>query len=229
MDRRFVPFTAVAMMLIVLSAPGCSKTTRVVGIAHPAPTPNTPQSVVKLFEWALNNRGVEELEQLFTDDFALVGAGLDSLGNPSREVIGDRAWLLDRLACALAGDVDDPPAARIDLIFDRSLVPMPDTRPGYRDADSLYRTIRTSLDMRVLLGDGSSVEITGYALFYLVRGDVAEIPADLQDRFPKDKSRWWISRWEDETLGAEGKQPGATDPTKNLTLGMLLGLFTCQP
>ena len=83
--------------------------------------------------------------------------------------------------------------------FDRNLVPFPDTRPG-KDG-KWHKTIRTSVDLKVEVGDGSTLEVTGYALFYLTRGDSAAIPAELKARgFKPDSLRWWIDRWEDETI-----------------------------
>ena len=43
------------------------------------------------------------------------------------------------------------------------------------------------------------------ALFFVVRGDSARIPKDMVDRgFGPDKNRWYIERWEDQTVGGGG-------------------------
>lgn len=226
---RLSRFSFIALVLALAS---CAKPARVLAPEPRSPVPNTPQDVVRAFEWAVNNRSIAVLEELISDDFAFIGAGTDSAGSPTRQAIGDRAWLLARFRCMFEGGGPGglPPAQSIRLTCDKNLVPQRDTRPGYRDSDSLFRTIRTSVDLTVELGDGQTVEITGYALFYATRGDTVAIPSELAARgFQKDKDRWWISRWEDETIDHQGKPPGATDPTKLLTLGTVLGLFDCTP
>src|SRR6185503_11778849 len=55
-------------------------------VTSAAPTPNSPQNAVKLFEWCWVNRGVDEYRELFTDDYVFISAGKDSAGNPSREI-----------------------------------------------------------------------------------------------------------------------------------------------
>ena len=53
-------------------------------VTSTAPTPNSPQNAVRLFEWCWVNRGVDEYRELFTDDYVFISAGTDSAGNPSR-------------------------------------------------------------------------------------------------------------------------------------------------
>src|SRR5688572_10576717 len=208
---------------------GCSTRTTVPRVAS-GPEPTTSQNAVKLFEWAVVNSDVESLEQLFTADFAYVSAGTDSAGNPTREVYGGRDWVLGVFRCMLdGGGAESPPAARISLAFDQHLRPQRDTRVGYADQDSLYKTIRTPLDLNIDIGDGTTIEVSGYALFFLVRGDVAVIPADLVARgLEPDRNRWWISRWEDETIAGEGVRLGA-DPASGRSLGTILRLYEGCP
>jgi hypothetical protein len=216
------------LAIAVVALTGCSTRTTVPRVAS-GPEPTTSQNAVKLFEWAVVNRDVESLEPLFTADFAFVSVGTDSAGNPSREVLGGRDWVLAVFRCMLDGGADGPPVARVSLTFDRNLRPQRDPRAGYQDHDSLYKTIRTSFDLSIDIGDGSTFEVTGYALFFLVRGDVAVIPDELQARgLEPDRNRWWISRWEDETIAWEGMRFGA-DPTKNVTLGAILRLYEGCP
>ncbi len=168
-----------------------------------APSPTTPQNAVKLFEWCWVNRGVEEYKELFTEDYVFLSAGLDSAGNPSREIQARRDDEVRIAENMFIGSAERPPASRITLNFDRNFIPFPDPRDGY--VDSLFKSIRTSVDLKVQIDEGTAFEVTGYALFYLVRGDTAAIPAELKARgFKKDKNRWWISRWEDETIASEG-------------------------
>lgn len=197
-----------AAILASLAAAGCFNpfapivlSERVTSIA---PSPTTPQGAIQLFEWCWVNRGVDEYKELFTEDYEFLSAGTDSAGNPIREIQARRDDEIRTAENMFIGTVERPPAARITLNFDRNLRTAPDTRPGYAERDSLFKTIRTSVDLKVDIDESQTLEVTGYALFYLVRGDTAEIPVELQGRFGPDRGRWWISRWEDETIASEG-------------------------
>jgi hypothetical protein len=234
MRRTLMLATAI---LASLAAAGCfnpfSPTILSERVTTIAPSPNSPQNAVKLFEWCWVNRGVEEYKELFTADYVFLSAGTDSAGNPTREIQARRD---DEIAIAQAmfiGSAERPPAARITLNFDQNLRPQRDTRPGY--VDSLFKTIRTSVDLNVDIGDGTTLEVTGYALFFLVRGDTALIPEDLVALgFKKDKSRWWISRWEDETIASESvvangerraRPAGSTYGTTRVTMAELKDVY----
>ncbi len=202
--RRILLF--VSAILASLSVAGCFnpfspiiKSERVTTVA---PSPTTPQNAVKLFEWCWVNRGVEEYKELFTEDYVFLSAGLDSAGNQSREIQARRDDEIQTAENMFIGSAERAPASSITLNFDRNFIPFPDPRTGY--VDSLFKSIRTSVDLKVQIDEGTTLEVNGYALFYLVRGDTAAIPIELQSRFKKDKSRWWISRWEDETIAPEG-------------------------
>lgn len=174
-----------------------------------APSPTTPADAIRLFEWCWVNRGLDEYKELFTDDYVFQSATVDSAGNGTRDVVTRRTDELETAENIFIGTSERPPASKITLNFDRNLVPFPDTRPG-KDG-KWHKTIRTSVDLKVEVGDGSTLEVTGYALFYLTRGDSAAIPAELKARgFKPDSLRWWIDRWEDETLQAEGLTVGGT-------------------
>ncbi len=175
-----------------------------------APSPTTPAEAIRLFAWCWVNRGVEEYKELFTDDYVFQSASLDSAGNGGRDIITRRQEEIETAENIFIGSAERPPASKITLNFDRNLVPFPDTRPGKNS--TWHKTIRTSVDLKVEVGDGSVLEVTGYALFYLTRGDSAAIPAELKARgFKPDSLRWWIDRWEDETLASEG---GAARPAR---------------
>jgi len=164
-----------------------------------APTPNSPQNAVKLFEWCWVNRGVDEYRELFTDDYVFISAGTDSAGNPSREIQARRDDEVQTAENMFIGSAERPPAEQITLIFDQSLVPFPDSRIGKNPR--WHKQIRTSVNLKVRIDSGNTVEVTGNALFFLTRGDSAAIPLELKNRgFKPDSLRWWIDRWEDETL-----------------------------
>lgn len=179
-----------------------------------APSPTTPAEAIRLFAWCWVNRGVEEYKELFTDDYVFQSASLDSAGNGGRDIITRRQEEIETAENIFIGSAERPPASKITLNFDRNLVPFPDTRPGKNS--TWHKTIRTSVDLKVEVGDGSVLEVTGYALFYLTRGDSAAIPAELKARgFKPDSLRWWIDRWEDETLASEGAAARPARPGAN--------------
>ena len=172
--RRIAPGLAAIAGLVTLA--GCfnpfSPQVLSQRVTSAAPTPNSPQNAVKLFEWCWVNRGVDEYRELFTDDYVFISAGTDSAGNPSRDIQARRDDEVQTAENMFIGSAERAPAEQITLLFDQNLVPFPDSRPGKN------------------------------ALFFITRGDSAAIPAELKSRgFAPDSLRWWIDRWEDETLG----------------------------
>lgn len=166
------------------------------GVSSPAPVPNSPSNVIRLFEWCYNNRAIDEYRELFTDDYVFKFAVGDSAGqNRDRPV--DREEELTATTNLFVGGSDRPPASRIVLDFDKNLFALPDTRPGKNG--KWHKALRTTVNLKVEIADGSTIEVTGFALFYLVRGDSAAIPTDLPGA-TNDSTRWWISGWDDETI-----------------------------
>lgn len=168
-----------------------------------APSPNTPRGAVELFQWCWKNRAAEEYSELFTDDYVFQSASVDSAGNGTREIQSRRQDEVEIATNMFLGSAERAPASTITLNFDGNLRAFDDTRAGKNP--TWHQTIRTSVDLKVDIGDGSTLEVTGFALFYLVRGDSAAIPAELKSKgFKPDPARWWIDRWEDETLPSGG-------------------------
>lgn len=195
----------------------------------PAPVPNSPANVIRLFEWCWNNRGINEYEEIFTDDYRFQFALGDSAGNAYRDAPFTREDELRTATGLFVGTIDHDPASDIQLDLDKTLIPLNDDRPG-KTAPWHY-SIRTKVNLKVIIDRGSGPEVNevnGYAKFYLVRGDSAAIPPELAARgFQPDPNRWWIERWEDETLPPGGsatapapglaasRRPGATPATTN--------------
>ena len=177
-------------------------------VSSPAPTPSTPANVVKLFEWCWQNRAITEYSEIFTADYRFQFATGDSAGNLYRDRPITREDELISATNLFVGGSDRPAASRITLTFDKTLRPLSDPRPN--TTDSTNKTIRTHVDLEVVIenSDGSTVtnQVQGFALFFLVRGDVPGIiPDELKTKgFKPDKNRWWIQRWEDETLPSGG-------------------------
>ena len=199
-------------------------------VTSSAPTPNSPQNAVKLFEWCWVNRGVDEYRELFTDDYVFISAGTDSAGNPSREIQARRDDEVQTAENMFIGSADKAPAEQITLLFDQSLVPFPDSRPGKNS--KWHKQIRTSVNLKVRIDSGNTVEVTGAALFFLTRGDSAAIPKELISRgFKPDSLRWWIDRWEDETLAGSAlvadrsAQPRATQTAIQMSMAQLRRIY----
>jgi hypothetical protein len=213
---------AVSLALGLLA--GCSRTTAPVAPpADAAPALTTPALAVKRVEWAFPHRDIGATGDLFTDDFAFVGSGVDSVGNPASIGV-DRAWTLAALGSMFNGVPNQKaPAEQITLLMDQNPISFPDTRPG-KDP-RWHKWVRTSVNFKVRIDSGNTVEVTGNALFFMTRGDSVAIPAELRSRGAKpDSARWWIDRWEDETFSGTGA-PSATNPTRNNTLFRILELY----
>lgn len=209
---RLLPLTAALLLGACDKAPTAP--------ADRPPAADSPAGAVRAIEWAFNHRRLDVIAGLLPADFRFQTAGVDSAGNPTRDSLGlgGREEFLAALRGLFEGTPTQPGAERVLLSFDRNLTEFPDTRPG-KDP-GVHRMIRTALDLKVALGDGSVVEVTGNALLYSVRGDSAAIPPELAARgLRPDPGRWWLDRWEDETLTGAGDRPL---PAHALALGELL-------
>jgi hypothetical protein len=207
MKRLAVP---ALLALFVLGAAGCFNpfdplvsTARVA--STPAPIPSSAVNAVRLFEWCWKNRGIKEYEELFTDDYRFFFDQADSAGNAYRDAPYTREDELRSATGLFVGTADHPMASDIQLDFQKSLVPLNDDRAGKQN--QWHRMIITHVDLKVTIDRGSGPELNevhGYAKFYVVRGDSAAIPPELASRFGPDSTRWWIERWDDQTLPESG-------------------------
>ena len=63
----------------------------------------------------------------------------------------------------------------------------------------MHKSIHTSVSLQIV-DPNKITTVTGFATFYLARGDVALIPDELKAKgFGPDSTRWYIERWEDDT------------------------------
>ena len=207
MKTRFRVALFVTLLCTPLAA-GCynpfvPKLAPTVGVAEVAPTPNSPRGVLDLFAWCWNNRAYDQYTEIFTDDFEFQFAVTDSAGNafPDRGLFRQ-----DELETArhlfIEGTASNPPANKIVLTFDKTFLPERDSRPGkeFPWHQEVKRNVVLSIDTI-----DQSFRITGAARFFVVRGDSAKIPDDLVQRgFRPDINRWYIERWEDETVADAG-------------------------
>jgi len=200
--RRSIVVVCAALFAFASS---CDRVTRPPIPPETAPTPSSPVNAVRLLEWAWDHRNCETLEPLFTEDFQFVFVA----GDPAGGAWQDTPWTReDELAasCNLFARAID---VRLDM--GQSLVALTDPRPGKNPA--WHKSVHAPVNLAVTAsGDaGPEVsEVSGYAYFYLVRGDSAAIPPELVARgFGPDSTRWWIDRWVDATLpsGGAGAHP----------------------
>ena len=207
---------ALLAFLLLTGTSGCynpflPKVASTLGVAEVAPTPNTPRGVLDLFGWCWNNRAYDEYTEIFTDDFEFQFAITDSAGNAFR----DRGlFRQDELDTArhlfIEGTTNEPPASKIDLKFDKTFIPERDSRPG--KTFPWHQEVKRNLVLSIDTGE-QNYRITGAARFFVVRGDSAKIPDDLVQRgFKPDINRWYIERWEDETLDTPGALVANLDP-----------------
>lgn len=204
--------TAAVFVLLGLGGASCSETGGGFDLARlikppgtpqaPAPAPNSPAGVLRLLEWSYNNRSLATYRELFTADFRWICGSSDSAGAEWRGTPWTRD---DEIIFAthlfVSGGANAPAPASVRLTLDQNLFVYPD--PYSMAWDPLgrwHKRIRTTVNLRIELEDGGTVEILGHASFYVVRGDSALIPEELRQRgFRPDSTRWYIRRLEDET------------------------------
>jgi hypothetical protein len=206
--------------LLLLAVAGCSES-HVTRPVNRAPAPDSPQDAVRLLQWCWNNRDTTHHREVFTEDFRFVFSSGDSVGR----VYPDGFDREDMLECArhlFVGGGTFPPAASIALVFDATLYPIADSRPG-KDP-RWHREVPTSVNLTIDTVVGSRYAVTGNATFFVVRGDSASIPPGLG--LAPDSTRWYIERWEDYTLSSALAVPVASpQPARNTTWGSILALY----
>jgi hypothetical protein len=195
----FAAFLAAAALIAGCFNPFSPRVAPTTGFAQQPPTPDSPVNVLRLYEWCWNRRDPQLYREILTEDFRFAFAQADTAGNIYR----DRTLTRDEeLEIAenifVRGTASEPPPVSISLTFDPNLLAVPDDRPG--KTAKWHRMIRAGTLLRIEQPD---IEVRGTTKFYVVRGDSADIPTELEARFPRDSTRWWIERIEDETLGDE--------------------------
>ena len=201
--RRFAAAAAVGLLLLGMA--GCfnpfnPRIAPVNGVYIPPPVPNSPQNLIRLFEWCWNNRDITTYKEIFTADFRFVFALGDSAGNQFRDDPVTREMELNIARNLFVGGGNAPPATSIVLNLDPTLNPQPDSRPG-KDP-KWHKEIVTTVDLTIKTEGEQEYRIMGNARFFVVRGDSALIPTELG--FPPDSNRWYIDQWNDETLTGSG-------------------------
>ena len=192
------------------------------GISTPPPEPDTPSNLLRLLEWCYNNRALAEYRELFTDDYRFQFGVLDPYGNAYRDSPWTREDEIGSAIKLFQGTSEKQAAANITLALDRNFRVRSDPRPGKNSR--WHRSIRTSHLLRVVDADQVPTDVTGFSLFFVVRGDSALLPQELIDKgFGPDSTRWYIDRWEDESavtpsgaLGPAGPDVAGLHPAQTL-------------
>jgi hypothetical protein len=215
---------ALVALLLTSGSLGCSSTKTVAPSAGTGPAPDSPANAVHRIEWTWNRLDPSALD-LVTEDFVFALAEGDSAGQPWHGSPWTRAVEVAALTRMFDTTAAVPRMRQLTLQLDRTMIALPDPRPGKNN--KWHRTIRSHVDLTAKLDISGGLDVwivTGNALFFLVRGDSAAIPPELFARGVRpDSTRWWVERWEDETLsGGAALRP---EPARNLTLGMLKSLF----
>ena len=169
---------------------------------------------LRVLEWSWNNRDFAPYSNLLTEDFTFQCGALDPSGNAYR----DNPWTLDDELISLGNLFRS--ATSMYLTLDRNFRVVSDPRPG--NASKWHKTIRSTFSLS-LVAEGERIDVSGDALFFLVRGDAASIPQELRDRgVGPDSTAWYLQRWEDQTLIAPGAR---TMPSRSATLCLVKALY----
>lgn len=220
---RSLPAIAFVAAAALLLASGCSQhTTEPVPVTPDvAPAATSPENALRRLQWAWVHRDPEVLRTVFTEDFTFVFGASDSSGAAWR----DMPWgVIDESISThgmFVGGATEPPATSLSLTLDPRFTVLPDPRAGHESA--WHRTIRTTIAL-TFRTQPRSYEIQGFGRFYFVRGDSALIPPEVvATGVGPDPNRWWIDRWEDETIGGAAlRSPLPATPS---TLGRLKALY----
>ena len=203
--RRSRSLGGAGLLALALAFAGCSGS-----ISWPtlvkkptAPEPEfratAPVSAVRLLEWCWDHRSLDAYDTLLSDDFFFVCAATDSSGSAFLGHGLARVDEIERARRLFVGGGTAPPANSISLQLDQNLISQQDTRPGKQDT-TYHQEIITSVVLKIDTEE-ESFQVTVAARFFLVRGDSALIPHELVARgFRPDTTRWYIERWEDESL-----------------------------
>ena len=206
--------------------PSLTASTAVSSISSPPkpPAPVSPEAAVQYLAWCFNHRDWRRYAEILTDDYRFIFAEADSAGTAFRSTGGLLGPMEIEIARHLfeTGTQYVPPASRVTLSLG-PLTSLPDPRPGKNS--TVHRMVYANLNLSIETPD-ASFRVTGAARFFAARGDSAQIPVELRSRgFGPDPARWWIERWEDETLGTPSAPPDAAMPMRQKTFGSIKALY----
>ncbi len=189
--------------------------------------PATPAAAAQLLAYCYSNEDAGRYALLLPADFQFAFEVSDTFGDP----FVNRSFTRDQeLTCVyhmfVQGSPLEPPARSINVALGTPTV-SDDPRPG-RDP-GWHQVVRAPVTMTMDTGD-MQFYVTGGVRFFVVRGDSAQIPADLALRgMTRDPGRWWVERWEDQT-GLSYPAPGTRPlPARSVTWGSVKALYYAPP
>jgi hypothetical protein len=229
MSHRPVIVSRLVAAACTLALASCSVVRTTSPRMAPGLAADSPAHLVNAFAWAWTHRDTSAYLALLTDDFEFVLAAGDSVGNAFPNATWDLEVERVALGHLFVGGGANPPARNIQLGIDNHVVATPDPRPGrtwpwhqvLRVAVALQCTVEAS-------GTTGVLACTGYAGFHVVRGDSAALSPDRAAAGGADSTRWYLQRWEDETLPAAGPAARAL-PAVAMTWGDLKASRLAEP
>ena len=186
------------------------------------PAASSPLGVAAAVQWCWENRDTSYYRQLLAADFTFQFApgdssGVRSLYNP---------WLRnDELIFAsnlfVNGSEAEAPASTINLSFPSARL-LRDLRPG--KTYPWHQVVSTNATFFAQKTDGTGLAITGEIALFVVRGDSAQVPAELG--LARDSTRWFLEQWTDSSTVGVGN-PGLLRAfgSLNFTWGRLRVLY----
>src|SRR5438105_4727423 len=143
-----------------------------VAMTPTVPVPNGPGPLVDLLKWCWEHRDITRYRDLFTADFQFQ-SGTDALWNRDDELA-----TVGKLFGP--GNGTQPGATIVTLDFLGAPQPGSYLPPG--KPWPWHQQVLAPIILDIQRTDGSHLHAAGLTLFYLVRGDYASIPTDMQDR-----------------------------------------------
>lgn len=196
----------------------------------PAPVPNSASNAVRLLEWSMENKDTLKFREVLAGQYLFKFQPADTTGTSfGGQLTRDQEITIFRHM--LYGGAAEPVVTSIDIAMDPTFSVQDDSRPGKNP--TWHKEIRTSVAVTVT-NPSNSYSASGFARFYLVRGDSAVIPADLVARgITADPGRWFIEQWSDETIltapqtGANrpGVRPSSPSEAHEFTWGRIKGVY----
>jgi hypothetical protein len=199
--------------LAPLTLAGCSRNPaapKPVAVVPAPPAPSSTTAAVQAFQWDMTHRDWQHYGQLLADNFTFAFSATDPKGALFTNRAMNRGDEVISAQRILSNGFGSLPAAKTVTLDLGPIQPTPDSRTG--KTFPWHQQIRVGVTLSVDNGP-DQYNVTGVATFYLVRGDSAQIPADLAAQgFHPDPNRWWIERWEDGTgvTPAPGSRAQAT-------------------
>ncbi len=205
------PLAFALVLAVVLALAGCD--TVVEGPLTPtpivAPESRTPTAAVERLVWSWQQRDSSALRMLFPANFRFVAAPSDTDTTGAPILTGGEWFRSDELAASarlfVLGSGGRPAATAITIVLDSLLADVPDPRPGKHAR--WHRAVEVGSVAGIRLPSGY-YRVEDRSRFFLVRGDSAQIPLELQNQGVRpDSTWWWMDQWED--LGVPSGAPGA--------------------